>query len=249
MRIGSLFAGIGGLELGLENAGTGRVTWQVEIDPWCREVLRKHWPDAKRYEDVNNVGSHNLERVDLICGGFPCQDVSSAGARKGLVGERSGLWFQYLRIVNEVRPRWVVVENVASGATRWVDQVISGLEQLGYSCVPFPVRADSLGAPYCRARIFIVARLANANSSGEHLEPFDAEMARAQQSHAVSGGERSPSYPDGERLRNHWSQPMPPVVRMVPGPSERMARRAAGNCVVPQCAEVIGHIVNLLEHS
>ena len=117
MRIGSLFSGIGGLELGLERAGVGRVAWQVEIDPFCRAVLAKHWPDVERFEDVRSVGASNLSPVDVICGGFPCQDVSLAGLGRGLEGERSGLWFEYLRIVTEMRPRFVVVENVLEKAT------------------------------------------------------------------------------------------------------------------------------------
>lgn len=116
MTIGSLFAGIGGLELGLERAGLGPVVWQVEIDPYCRSVLARHWPNAVRYPDVQRVGSANLSPVDIICGGFPCQDVSGAGKGAGLaVGTRSGLWYEYRRIVAELAPRVVVAENVASG--------------------------------------------------------------------------------------------------------------------------------------
>ena len=91
MRFGSLFAGIGGFDLGLERAGMECV-WQVEIDDFCNRVLEKHWPHVKRYRDVHDVGEHNLERVDLICGGFPCQDISNSGSKRGINGERSGLW-------------------------------------------------------------------------------------------------------------------------------------------------------------
>lgn len=129
---GSLFSGIGGLELGLEWAGVGHTAWQVEMDPFCRSVLAKHWPNVERHVDVREVGAASLARVDLICGGFPCQDVSSAGARRGLAGKRSGLWFEYRRIVDELRPAWVVVENVTSGKKLWLPQVRADLEQLGY---------------------------------------------------------------------------------------------------------------------
>lgn len=157
MRIGSLFSGIGGLELGLELAGLGNVVWQVEQSSFCRDVLAKHWPVAIRYEDVCNVGKDNLEPVDLICGGFPCQDVSSAGKGAGLAGSRSGLWYQFARIVGEMRPEWAVVENVASGAKLWVDEVVRGLEQLGYETLPIPLSAFDVGAPHLRRRVFIVA--------------------------------------------------------------------------------------------
>ena len=103
LAIGSLFSGIGGLELGLEHATGGRVCWQVERDAWCRDVLAKHWPDAVRYDDVCTV--NGLPAVDLICGGFPCQDVSLAGKRAGFAGERSSLWREYRRIIADVGPR------------------------------------------------------------------------------------------------------------------------------------------------
>lgn len=111
MNVGSLFAGIGGFDLGLERAGM-RVAWQVELDPCCRAVLARHFPEARRYEDVCEVGAKSLAPVDLICGGFPCQDLSPAGKGAGLAGARSGLWAEFARIVRELRPRYVVVENV-----------------------------------------------------------------------------------------------------------------------------------------
>ena len=157
MKIGSLCAGVGGLELGLEWAGLGETVFQVEIDPFCRRILSKHWPKAKRYEDVTKVGKKNLERVDLICGGFPCQDISSAGKQTGLGGARSGLFYECARVVEELTPDWVVLENVASGAKLWVDTCCRELERLGYACLPVPLSARDVGALHIRARIFIVA--------------------------------------------------------------------------------------------
>lgn len=157
MLIGSLFAGIGGLELGLERAGLGFVAWQVELDPWCREVLAKHWPDAQRHEDVRTVGAANLSPVDVICGGFPCQDVSAAGRGKGLEGERSGLWYEMLRIVRELGPRVVIVENVSALQRRGLDVVAQGLQDAGYAVEAARIRAEDVGAPHRRERLFIVA--------------------------------------------------------------------------------------------
>lgn len=157
MRIGSLFSGIGGLELGLEMAGLGPVAWQVEQDPFCREVLAKHWPDAQRHRHVQYAGRSTLEQVDIICGGFPCQDISSAGTGEGLAGDRSGLWFEFARIIDELGPQWVVIENVASGAHRWVDAIREHLARLSYASLPVPLSAELVGAPHRRNRVFVIA--------------------------------------------------------------------------------------------
>src|SRR3990167_5596480 len=110
MKFGSLFTGVGGFDLGFERAEM-TCAWQAEKDKHCLQVLANHWPNIKRYEDVKDVG-RNAEPIDLLCGGFPCQDLSVAGKRAGLAGERSGLWFEFARIIGELRPRWVVIENV-----------------------------------------------------------------------------------------------------------------------------------------
>jgi DNA (cytosine-5)-methyltransferase 1 len=157
--IGSLFAGIGGLELGLERAGFGPTRWQVESDPYARAVLARHWPEADRSViDVRKAGAATLPPVDLLCGGFPCQDVSSAGKRAGIKeGTRSGLWLQFRRIVAELRPRLVVVENVASGAALWVPFVLGDLRERGYRARALPLSARDVGAPHIRRRIFVLA--------------------------------------------------------------------------------------------
>src|SRR6476660_8578618 len=111
MTYGSLFSGIGGMDLGLDRAGL-TCKWQVEIDPFCRKILAKHWLHVKRYGDIRTVDGRDLEPVDLLAGGFPCQDLSQAGKRAGIEGTRSGLWFEFARIIGELRPRYVLVENV-----------------------------------------------------------------------------------------------------------------------------------------
>ena len=156
LTIGSLFSGIGGLELGLERAGM-RTVWQVEMDKYATRILERHWPDVIRFRDVREVGAHNLPPVDLICGGFPCQDISYAGKGAGIRGERSGLWTEFARIVRELRPRYVVVENVAALLSRGLDVVLGDLAACGYDaewdCIP----AAAVGAYHVRDRIFIVA--------------------------------------------------------------------------------------------
>lgn len=155
MTFGSLFAGIGGMDLGLERAGM-TCKWQVELDPFCQKVLAKHWPHVKRYGDIRTVGSE-LEPVDLIAGGFPCQDVSCAGTGAGIDGARSGLWSEMLRIIRLVRPRFVLVENVSALLTRGIERVLGQLAESGYDAEWQSLPAAAFGAPHIRDRVFIVA--------------------------------------------------------------------------------------------
>jgi len=154
---GSLFAGIGGIDLGLERAGW-KCIWQVEIDEFCQGVLNKHWPNVPKYRDVKNVGKHNLETPDLIAGGFPCQPVSlaRAGKQEGVKDER-WLWPEFYRVIFELQPRYVFVENVPGLYHRGFGEIITDLAKGGYDaewdCIP----AAALGAPHLRYRVFIVA--------------------------------------------------------------------------------------------
>lgn len=155
--VGSLFSGIGGLELGLERAIPGsRTVWQVEQSAFATKVLEKHWPEATRYGDVCSVDAAELEWVDLICGGFPCQDISIAGTGTGLSGSRSGLWREYVRIIRGVGPRFVVVENVPALTFRGLGSVLGDLADLGYDARWGVLSAQDVGAPHLRRRIFIV---------------------------------------------------------------------------------------------
>jgi DNA (cytosine-5)-methyltransferase 1 len=159
LRMGSLFSGIGGLELGLERAFKGQLqtAWQVEKESFCRSVLERHWSNAKRYDDVRTVGAHNLEPVDILCGGFPCQDISIAGKGEGLNGKRSGLWWEFHRIINELRPSVVVMENVPAITIRGLSAVVGSLAQIGYDCQWTIISAKQCGAPHLRRRWFCVA--------------------------------------------------------------------------------------------
>ena len=169
MTFGSLFAGIGGIDLGLERAGM-TCAWQVEIDPWCRQVLAKHWPDVRRYEDVKAVGGDTLEPVELIAGGFPCQDVSVAGQRAGIQDNtRSGLWSEFHRIIRELRPRYVLVENVPGLLARGMGRVLGDLAEIGYDAEWEVLSAADVGAPHLRKRVFITAHNRISDASGDEL--------------------------------------------------------------------------------
>ena len=155
MNFGSLFVGIGGIDLGLERAGM-TCKWQVEIDPFCNKVLEKHWPNIRRFKDVRDVGKHNLEPVDLICGGFPCQPFSVAGKRKGKEDVRH-LWPEMFRIIQELKPRWVLGENVAGILNMELENCFSDLEMEGYEVQELVIPACAVQAPHRRDRVWIVA--------------------------------------------------------------------------------------------
>ena len=158
MNVGSTFSGVGGFDLGFERAGMS-VLWQAEIDEWCRRVLRDHWPQATIYDDVRAVGG-GAAAVDLLCGGFPCQDLSVAGKRAGFKGERSSLFFEFARIADELRPRWIVLENVvgllSSAEGRDFGILLATLAEIGYGCAWRVVDARFFGVPQRRRRVFIV---------------------------------------------------------------------------------------------
>lgn len=166
MKFISLFSGIGGFDLGFELAGMTCIG-QVEIDRAARAVLARHWPDVKRVEDIRNVGGDTFESVDLVCGGFPCQDLSVAGKREGLAGSRSGLWWQFRKVIREYRPRWVVIENVpgllSSNNERDFGIVIRGLVKCGYGVAWRVFDSQYFGLAQRRERVFVVASLGDGN--------------------------------------------------------------------------------------
>lgn len=157
LRTGSVFTGCGGLDLGLEKVGVAKFVWQCEINPSCRAVLRRHWRDVMIYPDVREIRASKWNAIDMLVGGFPCQNVSTSGKGEGLAGEQSGLWFEYARLVEEFRPAWAIVENVAGGKRRWLPHVRRDLHMLGYRTRAFQLSAFDCGAPHERERVFVLA--------------------------------------------------------------------------------------------
>ncbi len=211
MRFGSLFCGIGGFDLGLERAGM-ECAWQVEIDPYAQKVLAKHWPNVRRHADVCTFPPQEGDwQVDVICGGFPCQDISYAGKGAGLAGERSGLWHQFARIIGDLRPRYVIVENVAALLTRGMGEVLGTLASLGYDAEWHVIPASAVGAPHRRDRVWIVgirvgareeadAQRPDADRSGSHRTKINlvggVELRHEQERFAGSVGD---DVPDADR--------------------------------------------------
>ena len=251
MRFGSLFTGIGGLDLGLERAGM-ECAWQVEIDDYATRVLERHWPDVRRWRDVwefighadsdieSTIGKipHNQPessgdcgglRVDLICGGFPCQPVSLAGARRGDADER-WLWPAFRRVVELLDPSYVVIENVpgliSADAGRLFRGILRDLSQGGYDAEWQTLPAAAFGAPHLRERVFLVA--------------YSHQELRGQERASKRIGQVDQSY--------DWRAVKPTVCRSNHGIPHRVDRlRGLGNAVVPQVAEWIGR--RIMEHA
>ena len=178
MRVGSLFSGIGGFDLGAERVG-GEVVWQCEIDKDARTVLAEHWPAVECFEDVREIDDR-APGVDVLCGGFPCQDLSVAGNRRGLAGERSGLFFEFMRVTGALAPRWVLIENVpgllSSDDGRDMGTVLGTLADLGYGWAYRVLDAQFFGVAQRRRRVFIVGCLGDAGSAAKVLfEPESCE--------------------------------------------------------------------------
>ena len=240
--IGSLFAGIGGFELGLERAIPGAYTlWQVEQNKFCQKVLAKHWTDARIYDDVKNITKNNVQQVDILCGGFPCQDISVAGKGEGLNGKKSGLWWEMHRIIDELQPKAVIMENVAAITIRGLGAVLGSLSQIGYDAEWCTISsAGAFGLPHKRDRWFAVAYPSSIRSQKDKSQSMrsESERERIWNSDAWSLNairSKRGGTPSGTVLSESA------ICRAANGVPHRMDRvKALGNAIVPQCSEWIG---------
>jgi DNA (cytosine-5)-methyltransferase 1 len=220
----TLFSGIGGDALGLERAGF-RILWNAEILPYPSSVLAARWPEVPNLGDVTYFDWSTVERPHVLAGGFPCQDISNAhtnGKRRALDGPRSGLWRYFEDAIRQLRPRWVIIENVSAWA-RWVPEVRADLSVVGYASLPVELSAGTFGAPHKRPRAFVVA---HANGDGKPLRSLNEEVACLR------------PLPRGGR---DWRCPPPGGFRMADGLPHGVDRlHAVGNSVVPTVVEFIG---------
>ena len=261
--VGSLFSGIGGLDLGFERAGM-RVVWQSEIDPYACKVLKKHWPEVVNHGDIKQIDWGTVEPVDIICGGYPCQPFSTAGKRRGTDDPRH-LWPWVRTAISELRPQYAILENVRGHLTMGGLQVIGELAEIGYDAEWRVVSAAGVGAPHRRDRIIIVAypndtgsrtskRGVDSNESQEIEERRDIAQFRVSgcsQDVANTSSKRlqrpiwSFAERDGTRFTDgSWWETEPDVGRVADGIPHRVDRlRGLGNAVVPQVAEYIGRLI------
>ena len=257
-----LFSGIGGFARGLEATGHFRTTCFVEQDPYCQAVLKHHWPDVPILDDIKNAKAFDFPdtRPDLVCGGFPCQPFSQAGRQRAQDDPRH-LWPEMLRVIRELRPTWVVGENVVGLIKLGLDEVLTDLEGEGYATRTFNIPACATGAPHLRQRVWVVAHadsesepdgnagqrqlgfgfggqdVANPNRSGQ-CEQRGSEPVQEEQSASECTGSRN-------RPEDHWISE-PAVGRLVNGLPNRVSQlRALGNSIVPQIAQEIGQAIRI----
>lgn len=257
MNVLDLFSGIGGFSLGLERAGMRTVAF-CEINEFCRELLRERWPFVPCFEDVTKLREINIGRIDVICGGFPCQDVSIAGDRAGLAGKRSGLWFEMRRCIRTFRPDFVVVENTTGLLNLGMETVLGDLATLGYDAVWHCIPAAAVGAAHPRDRVWIIAHyrglgwpngtISYIEHSRQILSNINRELALSlkrqgeQQSYADPLACFGARIPDGGAARAAYVRSA--LCGKLHGlPDHLDALKALGNAVVPQIPEIIGRAI------
>lgn len=265
MNVLDLFAGIGGFSLGLERTGGFETVAFCEIEPYAQKVLKKNWPGVPVYEDVKELTGERLRTdgisVEIITGGFPCQDISVAGRGAGLAGERSGLWSEIARLIGELRPRYAIMENVSALLGRGLDKVLADLAALGYDAEWHCIPASAVGAPHIRDRIWIIAypnhrmrrRGEERGKSGDgQSDVYGAHgIVAATKSKRLEGrAQRGDAgaiiarfREGGGAVSSHW-RVEPNVGRVANGIPRRVDRiRCLGNAVVPQIPEMLGRAI------
>lgn len=252
-KVLDLFSGIGGFSLGLERTGGFETVAFCEIEPYCQKVLKKHWPKVPCYEDIRCLTADRLRgdgiRPDIITGGFPCQDISTAGKQAGIEGERSGLWRELSRLIGELRPRYAILENVSALLRNGFGKVIGDLAALRYDTEWQCIRASRVGLPHARDRVWIMAypnkgrckwKGVSLPRQGQQEENNESECGR-DMSLSIEIGRQMDGTNGASSL---WRETESRMVRTLDGVPNRAYRIAAlGNSVVPQIPELIGRAI------
>jgi DNA (cytosine-5)-methyltransferase 1 len=245
LKVLDLFSGIGGFSIGLERTGGFETVAFCEIEEFPRRVLAKHWPKVPCYHDVKQLTANTLARdgiaVDVITGGFPCQDLSVAGKQIGIEGPRSGLWRELVRLIGEIRPSFAVLENVTGLLNRGLDVVLGALAQIGYDAEWHCIRACRFGLPHIRDRIWIIAYPAGQRWAGVLRDIFQFGIEPPKEGAAIALDTQN-FFDAGQCGRQGLGEP--PFFRGNDGVSNRVDRlKSIGNAVVPQIPELIGRAI------
>lgn len=239
LRLGSLFTGRGGLDLGLERAGVS-ACWQVEKNPARRAQLARQWPGTKKYSDITSVDFTSVQKVDVLAGGFPCQGISRAGLQRGMADERSGLWREFARAIGDLQPRYIVVENDVRLAIRGLGTVLGDLARLGYDAEWSTLSACALGAPHTRERLFVLA-YPNDLGREEGRAERDGDGGPVVEWGVGPEHIQASAFDCVREAREHWLSE-PGVDRVVnglaPGGADEIA--SFGDSVVPFVSQLIG---------
>jgi DNA (cytosine-5)-methyltransferase 1 len=266
VNVGSLFSGIGGIELGFEEEGFNTM-WCIENDTYAQTILRKRFPQATIYGDIKKIDFRAVTKADILTGGFPCQDISNAGKRAGIEGSRSSLWKYYLKAIREIRPRYALIENVSALTHRGLDVVLADLAEIGYDAEWYNISASAVGAFHRRERIFIIAypndsrciyRQAKEQTTegGEYAlgksESVCEDVSNLYEQRLERLNKREHKKGKSKKTlgwRNYWSVE-PNVGRVADGVPNRVDRiKCLGNAVVPQVAQVFARAIKGYEET
>ncbi len=244
LKLLDLFSGIGGFSLGLERTGGFETVAFCEIEEFPRKVLRKHWPEVPQYEDIRDLTAAGLRRdgisVDAICGGFPCQDISTAGKQAGLDGDRSGLWSEVARLVRELRPRIVLLENVSALLHNGMGRVLGDLAECGYDAEWQVIPAWAVGRPHNRSRVWIMAYPESQRRTGV-LPDFVRKHSEAGHWQAQKTIALAASRDLNERARGSVCGQSPFLDGAYELSEVVGGLAAGGNAVVPAIPELLGN--------
>ena len=263
MNVLDLFSGIGGFSLGLEAVGMNTVAF-CEIDKNCHKVLNKHWPNVPVHKDIKELRGEDFKNIDVICGGFPCQDISVGGSQKGInKGSRSGLWKEYRRVINEAKPEWIIIENVERLRKNGLGIVLNDLSKIGYDAEWHCITARCIGLPHQRDRLWIIAYPREFGQYGCNGEKRHIQINEKRKSKEVhSNREQCELKPreicqilskrDINSFRSanpHIAAPLSSICRVTNGLSKELERdrkariKQLGNSVIPQIVEIIGRAI------